>query len=265
MIAARRWWALAAVAVGCGDLPALDRTGMVRAGANGECPTGFVARVGRCCPENSSPSSCPRFNGLISTGCSAETQCSQGADVECFPLAGGYCTSVTAGCTAEGATCEEIGVCVRVGMGMNGFLLCARRCDLAAGATHGTCPFRGDGYSCVRHQPSGSGEAFGVCLPTCAFSATNSCAGDARCVPTPVSYPREAVSGGVPGVCLKTCNPSTPNACSSIYFACMEGICQPAANVMPPQACSGVADTSCPMGQRCRVDSVVPPRYSCRP
>ncbi len=192
MIRVRRWMALAAL-VGCAELPALDRTGALVAGAAGECPAGFVARLGRCCPADSSTVVCPSGPGFLGGQCaqnsdcvSAETTraCLNGQPVGMTPtpaFPNGYCSESCMGRIGQLTPCANgAGVCV----GALNTGACLRRCELPAGRSDGPCPFRPNDAALYRCVQVDTGDTTAICLPNCLAPNVN-CLTTQRCVPLP--------------------------------------------------------------------------------
>ena len=176
-MSARRWVLAAAVLVSCA-VPELDRTGEIRCGAAddsglGLCPSGFECRLERCCPTDSSTSTCPGVaSPTVGAPCSTNTCASLTSTVACcapapsFP--GGYTTTLN--CTSN-APCGEFGVCIN--LPFIGRPACVRRCAYRAGAITpcraapsevGASP--AGSYVCIP-DPEGRAPNDGVCIPDC--------------------------------------------------------------------------------------------------
>ncbi|MBL8604518.1 MAG: hypothetical protein JNK72_21505 [Myxococcales bacterium] len=221
----RRAMALLGVILGCADLPALATNGEIRSGTGGSCPEGFVARLGRCCPEGSSDVVCPNGPGLFGGACASNDQCtSDAASRACLNGAmmgnemlpaypAGYCTERCS--TGQGMGCANgTGLCLG-----NPFLpsqgLCLRKCQLPAGRSVGPCSYRPNetaSYRCVNINPDDRTQS--VCVANCVgvTSANHGCPTGRACV-TLVDDPS---FGSCSSVCLTdrqcptgwTCTPS---------------------------------------------------------
>ena len=179
-MSARRFFFAAALLVSCA-VPELDRDGAIRCGAVdgtglGLCPSGFECRLERCCPTDSSTSTCPGVaTPVVGAPCSTN-MCTNtaGASACCAPapvFPGGYTTTLN--CTSN-APCGEFGACVN--FPFIGRAACVRRCTYRAGAIT-PCraapsevgAARSGTYVCIP-DPEGRAPNDGVCIPDCTVS-----------------------------------------------------------------------------------------------
>jgi hypothetical protein len=179
-VRARRFFFAAALLVSCA-VPELDRDGAIRCGAVdgtglGLCPSGFECRLERCCPTDSSTSTCPGVaTPVVGAPCSTN-MCTNtaGASACCAPapvFPGGYTTTLN--CTSN-APCGEFGACVN--FPFIGRAACVRRCTYRAGAIT-PCraapsevgAARSGTYVCIP-DPEGRAPNDGVCIPDCTVS-----------------------------------------------------------------------------------------------
>ena len=176
-MSARRFFFAAALLVSCA-VPELDRDGAIRCGSAdgtglGLCPSGFECRLERCCPTDSSTSTCPGVaTPVVGAPCSTNV-CTNtaGASACCAPaptFPGGYTTTLN--CTSN-APCGEFGACIN--LAFMGRSACLRRCTYRAGAftpcraapsETGASP--AGTYVCIS-DPEGRAPNDGVCIPDC--------------------------------------------------------------------------------------------------
>jgi hypothetical protein len=183
---------LAAALLASCAAPALDRDGNIRCGAAdstglGLCPSGYECRLERCCPADSSTSTCPAVaSATVGAPCTGNTCTTTSTAACCAPTTtfpGGY--STTLNCSSN-APCGEFGVCIN--LVFIGRTACLRRCTWREGAITpcraapselGASP--AGSYVCIA-DPEGRAPNDGVCIPDC--TVTPSVCGDAlRCDP----------------------------------------------------------------------------------
>ncbi len=238
-MSARRYTFIAAMLVSCA-VPELDRTGVIRCGAAddsglGLCPSGFECRLDRCCPADSSTSTCPAVSTpTVGAPCSTNL-CTDGAasGACCAPgptFPGGYTTTLA--CTSN-APCGEFGACITLPFPPTR-MACVRRCTYREGAV---TPCRAapsevgaaaaGSYVCIP-DPEGRVSNDGVCIPDCTV---------------------------VPSICGTTqCNPMTHTcgSCVTNPALCTNGAtCNRVTGGCVP--CSLLV--ACPAGQRCNIAS----------
>lgn len=238
-MSARRYALAAALLMSCG-VPALDTTGAIRCGAPedgglGLCPRGFECRLERCCPADSSTSTCPGVSNPT-TGAPCSTNECRDATTSgpcCAPRAtfpGGYTTTVA--CTSN-APCGEFGACITLPF-LSGRTACVRRCAYREGAVtqcraapSEVSAAAAGSYVCVP-DPEGRASNDGICIPDC--TVVPSLCGTTQCNPMTHTC----------GSCV-----SNPALCAA-GSACnrVTGGCGPCSALVP-----------CPNGQRCTLTS----------
>lgn len=190
-MSAHRWILAAALLVSCA-VPELDRAGAIRCGAaddgGGLCPSGFECRLERCCPTDSSTSTCPAVSTpLVGAPCTANPCSNTSALSACcapsttFP--GGYTTTLN--CTSN-SPCGEFGACIT--FPFVGRAACVRRCTYRQGmvtpcraAPSEVAAAREGSYVCIP-DPEGRASNDGVCIPDCTVTPAV-CSGTLQCNP----------------------------------------------------------------------------------
>lgn len=240
-MSARRWLLAAAMLVSCA-VPELDRAGAIRCGAAddsglGLCPSGFECRLERCCPTDSSASTCPAVAAAIvgapcTTNMCASTTTTAACCAPSTSFPGGYTTTLN--CTSN-APCGEFGVCIN--FSFIGRTACLRRCTYHAGAitacraapTEVAASPSGT-YVCIP-DPEGRSPNDGVCIPDCTVTPSV-CGAGLQCNAT-----------------TRTCT-SSSGGCSSNPAMCVGGTaCHRDSGECG--RCSLV--NTCPTGQTCSI------------